>query len=80
MKKLDPEGAAQRGVLEDELSGGDGSAESLEATKRRKAEAARRKAAGESSGGFEMPKVGMPEMPKMGLPELPKLPNPFEKK
>ena len=48
------------------------SPESLEATKRRKAEAERKAEAGESGGlPFDMPKF---EMPKMGLP------NPFEKK
>ena len=73
LKKLvDPEDAMSRNVLEDELTGGDGSAESLAATKRRKAEAARKAEAGESGGlPFDMPKF---EMPKMGLP------NPFEKK
>ena len=34
-RKLDPEGAAQRGILEDEFSGGDGSDESIARTRAR---------------------------------------------
>ena len=75
-KMLDPEDAMGRGVLADDLAGGDGSPESLAKTKAKQAEA---KEKGLLPSVSEPPK--MPEMPKMEMPklELPKfeLPNPF---
>ena len=56
-RRFDPEGAMERGVLQDELAGGDGSKESIARTK------ARAKAA--SDKPMEMPKI---ELPKFELP------------
>ena len=57
LRRFDPEGAMERGVLQDELAGGDGSKESIARTK------ARAKAA--SDKPMEMPKI---ELPKFELP------------
>jgi len=83
MKKLDPEGAAQRGVLEDELGGGDGSDASLQQTREKRNEAMSSVKDGRLP--FEMPKIPNPLESKDGsqggLPfEMPKIPNPLESK
>ena len=64
--------AAERGVFEDEIMGGDGSEGSLAATKKKMKEAAAKRQQGGGGGGFEMPKVEMPN-PFGGMP------NPFGK-
>ena len=68
MKAIDPENAAARGVLADELSGGDGSSASLERTRKRQAEQKKQSAAASGGGGFNM---------AFEAPKLPNLPNPF---
>ena len=56
-RRFDPEGAMERGVLQDELAGGDGSKASLARTK------AKAKAAADKP--MEMPKI---DLPKFELP------------
>jgi hypothetical protein len=72
MKTIDPENAAGRGVLADELSGGDGSPESLENTRKRQAEQKKKKDSA-SGGGFAFE---APKLPNFEA-KLPNLPNPF---
>ena len=57
LRRFDPEGAMERGVLQDELAGGDGSKASLARTK------AKAKAAADKP--MEMPKI---DLPKFELP------------
>ena len=67
-KMIDPENAMERGVLVDELTGGDGSPESLAKTKSKKKQKAQK------GGGFEVPKFEMPKSPFGDMP------NPFAPK